>query len=204
MSIFSKLKALLFKSNEEEVRPNNETKLNFDLPRSNETTVSSNKEASDSRSSWDVDAKSKLRDLAEKANDFAHDTADEVKSQGKQLWEAVKDKMDDIDEGTKEFRETIKNKAQETLEKIDEFTDKTLHKAKELEEKEAELDKDKDGFADKKIDFGDSVEQKHEGFFDKAEKWLEKNENPNNQPSSAGETEEINETKKPSLELPKD
>ncbi len=143
----------------------------------------------------------KIDELADKAVEFAKGTAEEVKSQGQAIWETVKDKIEDLDENTKEFRENIKNKANEALEKIDNTIDSVIEKGKVVDEKEAQLDANKDGIADKNIDFGNTVQEKHGDFFDKAEKWLEKNEKitPHEDLSEPDTTNQ-----KPTLELPKE
>lgn len=196
MSFFTWLKSIFIGSKEIQERPS-EPKLDFRMPNLNTHTNSQN-------SMPDVREKStteKIDELADKAADFARGTAEEVKSQGKAVWEAVKDKVEDLDEGTKEFRENIKNKANEALEKIDKTIDEALEKGKVIDEKEAQLDANKDGIADKPIDFGKTVGEKHEDFFDKAKKWLDKDEKitPHEEVS-----DENTEKAKPTLELPKE
>ncbi|NOT36417.1 MAG: hypothetical protein HOP11_03455 [Saprospiraceae bacterium] len=198
MSILTWIKSLFFGKPEQQIKPV-EKPLDFSMPDFSKSTSSNS-----SGSVADKTTTEKIDDLAEKAVDFAKGTAEEVKTQGKAMWEAVKDKIEDLDEGTKEFRENIKNKANEALEKIDKTVDEVLEKGKQIDEKEAELDSDKDGIADKRIDFGKTIEEKHGGFFEKAEKWLDKNEKIT--PHTEVNDDAGNETPKdkPTLELPKE
>lgn len=112
-------------------------------------------------------------EFIEKAKDFVADSVDEAKEQGKQLWSEIKEKIEILDDSTRELRENIAEKAKEGLEKMDRFIDETVDKAKKLEAEETLKDQDKDGIADKPIDFGENLESSHPDFFSKAEKWLE-------------------------------
>ncbi|MBK9728476.1 MAG: hypothetical protein IPO86_10190 [Saprospiraceae bacterium] len=140
--------------------------------------------------------------FTDKAKEFVSGTLDEVKEQGSALWSEVKDKAADLDEATKEYREKIAQKAKDTLESFDQFVDETVEKAKGLTDEDHKMDADKDGFADKPIDFGSETNLKNESFFNKAEKWLEKN----NKESKTQDIEESNEGQKVihPLELPQE
>ena len=116
------------------------------------------------------------KEAVERVKDFVTETGKEVKEQGEYLFGLAKDKLDQLDESTQDFRNQVKSKANEVVEKVDDFIDKTIEKGKEMDAKEAEKDIDKDGFADKPINFGDKLSEKHSDFFDKAEKFIKDHE----------------------------
>ncbi len=141
--------------------------------------------------------------MAEKAKDFVSETGKEIQRQGSELWDAVKSKVEDLDDSTKAMRESIKEKASETLEKIDDFVDRTVEKARQLDEEEKAKDKNEDGLADNKPDFGKTLSEQQTGFFDKAEKWLQDQESRSVNEVSGG-AGDANSPQKPTLDLPKD
>lgn len=141
-------------------------------------------------------------EFVDKTKEFLSNTIDEVKEQGSFLWNEVKEKVVDLDEATKEYRERLAEKAKETLESIDHFVDETVEKAKKLSDIELEKDKDQDGFADKPIDFGKDLSEKQEGFFNKAEKWLDHSE-VNKPQNESGNATSNQKTIQP-VELPPD
>jgi len=145
----------------------------------------------------------KIDELAEKAKDFVSETGKEIQRQGSELWDAVKSKVEDLDDSTKAMRESIKEKASETLEKIDDFVDRTVEKARQLDEEEKAKDKNEDGLADNKPDFGKTLSEQQTGFFDKAEKWLQDQESRSVNEVSGG-AGDANSPQKPTLDLPKD
>jgi hypothetical protein len=151
----------------------------------------------------DINSKVDEDSVVDKAKEFIAGTVDEVKEQGTQLWNEVKEKAGELNEATKEYREQIVEKAKDALEKIDEFVDKTVEKADKLKEDERLKDLDQDGFADKPIDFGKSDSK--EDFFNKAEKWLEKNESQTKTTNDSDDSTRTNHDKliQP-IELPKD
>jgi ElaB/YqjD/DUF883 family membrane-anchored ribosome-binding protein len=195
MSIVSWFKSLFFRKNEQEAQTENANKLDFSLPTKVQESPGVNPNASETK------VGSESKDFVDKAKEFAAETGKEIAEQSSALWGAVKEKMEDLDDGTKEFRENIKNKANQTLEKIDEFVDDVVEKSKKMDEEEKVLDKDSDGLADSKIDFGKPIDQKHEGFFDKAEKWLESNDQ---NPEAAVTPKDGSSKDRPTLELPKE
>lgn len=115
--------------------------------------------------------------IVDKTKDFINNTVEEVKEQSSALWDEVKAKSSELNDATKVYREKLAEKANETLENIDDFVDATVQKAKEFQEKEQVIDKDKDGFADKPIDFGKGISEEKKDFFSKAEKWIEEHDN---------------------------
>ncbi|MDQ3142031.1 MAG: hypothetical protein M3Q56_07275 [Bacteroidota bacterium] len=140
--------------------------------------------------------------LLNKTGEFISETAQEVKEQSAALWEVVKDKAQDIEEGTREYREKIANTARAVAEKVENIIDKTVEKAKTIEQEESKMDKDKDGLADKPIDFGENLTDKHGELFDKAASWLEKNKSENS--IEANDPPAKNDVNNERLELPKE
>jgi len=139
--------------------------------------------------------------FVEKAKDFLEETGNEVVTQGKEVIENLKEKWQVLDDETKEVRENLKNKANEALQKLNDLVDKTIEHGKHEEIVEKSKDTDQDGFSDKAPDFGEPVSQKHEGFFEKAEKYLKKED-------EADQVTPVQETPptpaKPTLELPQE
>jgi ElaB/YqjD/DUF883 family membrane-anchored ribosome-binding protein len=146
------------------------------------------------------DLGSKTEVIVEKTKDFISNTGKEVVEQGSALWEIVKDQINDLDEKTQPYREKIKEKTNEAVEKVKDFVDEKVEAAKKLEAEEAKLDADKDGLADKPVDFGKSATEKHGDFFNKAEDWLKKQEAKENAKSDNTATNSTQER----LELPKE
>lgn len=158
------------------------------------------KSTNDSRVDANSDLSSKAEVIVEKTKDFISNTGKEVAEQGSALWEIVKDQINDLDEKTQPYREKIKEKTNEAVEKVKDFVDEKVEAAKKLEAEEAKLDADKDGLADKPIDFGKSATEKHGDFFNKAEDWLKKQEAKDNAKSDQPATNSNQER----LELPKE
>lgn len=158
------------------------------------------KSTNDSRVDANSDLGSKTEVIVEKTKDFISNTGKEVAEQGSALWEIVKDQINDLDEKTQPYREKIKEKTNEAVEKVKDFVDEKVEAAKKLEAEEAKLDADKDGLADKPIDFGKSATEKYGDFFNKAEDWLKKQEAKDNAKSDQPATNSNQER----LELPKE
>lgn len=143
-------------------------------------------------------------DLGTKAKEFIQETGKEVADQGSYLWNELKEKVHELDDNTKEVREKLKQKANQTLEQVESFIDKSIEKSKAMDAEEANIDLNQDGLADKPADFGEALETKHKGFFDKAEKWVESQEKESNSGGASPISESNPSSKLPTLELPKD
>ncbi|MBK7305165.1 MAG: hypothetical protein IPP06_03940 [Saprospiraceae bacterium] len=151
-----------------------------------------------------IDDNSDSPEFGDKAKEFLSKTGKEVVEQGGHLWNELKEKVQELDESTKEVRENVKQKAKETLEKVDNFIDQAIEKSKEKDAEEASIDHDKDGLADTPVDFGENLESKHKGFFDKAESWLENQEVGSKMGGSKPNSTSEAPGKLPTLELPKE
>ncbi|MCC6816632.1 MAG: hypothetical protein IT267_09490 [Saprospiraceae bacterium] len=176
--------------------------LDFEISNTNNSLPKTEKaQAEISNNHSESSARVKLEEIKDQAVEFAKNTADEVKTQGQAVWDSVIEKVDELNESTKSLRENIKNKASETLESINQTVDDFIEKEKSIEEKESQVDVNNDGYTDSKIDFGKPVQEAHSDFFQKAEKWLDKNENTTSHVESDNKSQE-NIT--PTLELPKE
>lgn len=178
MGIIDKIKALFFDSKAEDIVPDRHISTKQDKPNPEIKSTPSN-----TNISWNNNADLSPHvtpqtepTLQDKAKDFIVETGNEVVSQGSAVWDAVKDKMEIIEEKAKPYIDKAKEKANESAEKVKEFIDEKLEDAKKMEAEEAKMDADKDGFADKPIEFGKSVSDSHDSFFNKAEEWLKKQE----------------------------
>jgi len=142
--------------------------------------------------------------LGTKAKEFIKETGKEVADQGSYLWNELKEKVHELDDNTKEVREKLKQKANQTLEQVESFIDMSIEKSKAMDAEEAKIDQNQDGLADKPADFGEALETKHKGFFDKAEKWVESQEKESNSGGASPISESNPSSQLPTLELPKD
>ena len=195
MSFFQKLKQLFTKSNSDS---------SYVPSLGNKTTNSQEYSAPtvtppiNTQSQNQESGESKFEEYVDKTKTFVSSTADEVKEQGAFLVDQIKEGIKQLDENTKEVREKVQEKIKETVDKVDNKINEFIEDEKRKEVEESKLDADKDGIADKPVEFGKSVSEKHDQFFNKAEQWLK----------NAEEKEKSNATKSSTtdnrLELPKE
>lgn len=150
------------------------------------------------------EVKEKAGEFTEKAKEFIGETSKEVMHQGSEMLHEIKEKFDILDENTREFRGKIMDKAQEGYEKVQDWVDKTIESGKAKDASELEKDNDQDGLADTPPDFGKTIAEKHTGFFEKAEKFLEEKENTPSMSASEQESNSNSGGLKPTLDLPKE
>lgn len=175
-----------------------EQNSNFDLKSSYQGTQTQDPATVENKPETEADG---LKEFGEKARHFLEETGKEVVSQGKEVAEELKEKWKELDENTREFREDVKEKAQEALEKVNEFIDKTIKSGEDKEAEEQKIDQNKDGFADSAPDFGKNLADKHSGFFEKAESFLEGSEKSTEDSPTQAPSDKPS---KPTLELPQE
>ena len=200
MGILSKIKSLFFgQNNSKDFVPDRNPKPTIKQDEFFTEIQSTKSQFENSNTNESIP--SKTDELVGKAKDFVLNTGNEVANQGSALWDAVQEKIEILDEKTQPYRDMAKEKVNEAAEKVKDFVEEKLEKAKELEAEEAKLDANKDGLADKPIDFGKSTIEKHDGFFNKAEEWLKKQEAKEKGESPTLPTTNSNSER---LELPKE